>query len=211
MSDKTEADRSGDNESEKALEPAADHENVDVEARRVKFYSVTDMSVGLEASRAAEIAQKFDAVKGVASVGDALELANVIKFIEAGLVPDRLSEEDRSDLLGRVPMIRRAVASFFRSVDESNVTSVMVGVPVFYRIDLLDELARQGAFERCQANSMLSALQATGFVLRDFLNSKALVKAYGADVRSLLLSDPLNGEILVQKYLAASTATPIYA
>lgn len=210
MADKTETDQREDNGSEVALEPAADRVNVDAEARRVKFYSTTDLSAGQEASHAAEVAQTFDAVRGVASVGDALELGNVIKFIEAGLVPHRLSDADHSDLLCRVPVIRRAVASFFRSVDESNVSSVLVDVPLFYRMDLLDELARQGAFDRCRANSMLSALRETGFVLRDFLKSKALVKAYDAEVRSMLLSDPLNGEVLVQKYLAASTSTPIH-
>lgn len=107
-------------------------------------------------------------------------------------------------------MIRGAIARFFRSVDESNVGSLLVDVPINYRADLLEELARQNAFGRCRATSMLPALQETGFVLRDFLESKALVKAYDAEVRSMLLADPLNGELLVQKYLAAGTRTPIH-
>lgn len=210
MADTTETDHLEDNEAEGPSESAADLADVEAEARRVKFYSASDLSIGWEAPRAAEVALAFDRAVGVANVGDALELSNVIKFIELGLVPQSLSEEDRSELSARVPMIRRAIARFFRSVDESNVSSLLVGVPLTYRTDLLEELARQDAFGRCRATSMLPALQKTGFVLRDFLESKALVKAYDPEVRSMLLADPLNGEHLVQKYLAAGTQTPIY-
>lgn len=210
VADATQTDHLEDNGAEETSEPAADLADVDAEARRVKFYSASDLSVGWEAPRAAEVALTFDGAVDVASVGDALELVNVIKFVELGLLPQSLSEEERSELLGQVPMIRGAIARFFRSVDESNVGSLLVGVPINYRADLLEELARQGAFGRSRASSMLPALQKTGFVLRDFLESKALVKAYDAEVRSMLLADPLNGEHLVQKYLAAGTGTPIH-
>lgn len=210
MADTTETDHLEDNEAEGPSGPVADLADVEAEARRVKFYSASDLSVGWEALRAAKVALAFDGAEGVAHVADALELSNVVKFIELGLVPQSLSEEERSELAARVPMIRGAIARFFRSVDESNVSSLLVGVPINYRADLLEELARQDAFDRCRATSMLPALEQTGFVLRDFLQSKALVKAYDAEVRSMLLADPLNGEHLVQKYLAAGTRTPIY-
>lgn len=210
VADKTETEHLEDNEAEGTSEPVADAADVEAETRRVKFYSASDLSVGWEARRAAEVALAFDRAEGVAHVAEALELSNVIKFIELGLVPQSLSEEERSELSARVLTIRGAIARFFRSVEESNASCLLVGVPINYRADLLEELARQGAFERCSAASMLPALEKTGFVLRDLLESKALVKAYDAEVRSMLLADPLNGEHLVQKYLAAGTRTPIY-
>ncbi|GAB3447662.1 hypothetical protein GCM10027517_31840 [Phycicoccus ginsengisoli] len=176
----------------------------------MKFYSASDLSVGWEAPRAAKLALAFDAGVGVVNVGDALELGNVVKFVEAGLIPQSLSEDERSDLSARVPLIRGAIARFFRSVDESNVGLLLVDVPINYRADLLEELARQDAFGRCSATAMLQALNETGFVIRDLLESKALVKAYDAEVRSMLVADPSNGELLVQKYLAADTRTPIH-
>ena len=123
MGDNTETNEGEDNEPKETSEPPTEFVDVDAQARRVKFYSVSDLSVGWEAPRAAEVARAFDGAVGVANVGDALELVNVVKFIELGLVPPSLSEEDRSDLSARVPTIRGAIARFFRSVDESNVGS----------------------------------------------------------------------------------------
>lgn len=210
MADAIETDHLEDNEAEETSEPAAELANVDAEARRVKFYSASDLSLGWDAPRAAEVALAFDTAAGIANVVDALELGNVIIFVELGLLPQSLSEQERSELSAQVPKIRVAIARFFRSVDESNVDSLLVGVPINYRADLLGELARQGAFGRCRGSSMLAALRKTGFVLRDFLESKALVSAYHAEVRTMLLADPLNGEHLVQKYLAGGIRTPIH-
>lgn len=210
MDDKTATDERQNGDETEPSEFAPDLVDVEDEARRVKFYSVSDLSVGWEAARAAEVALSFDEAVGVANAADALELVNVIKFIELGQFPPSLCKEERADLSARVPKIRRAIARFFRSVDESNVGFLLVDVPINYRAELLDELARQDAFDRCHAASMLSALQQTGFVLGDFLKSKGLVKAYDAEVRLLLLDDPLNGEFLVREHLTAGTKTTIH-
>lgn len=183
-----------------------DHAHV----RRVKFYGANDLNVGLVAPRAVEVLETFDTSAPLASAADALEVVNAIKFVEAKLLPTSLSEEALSALAGRVPALREAVARFFRSVEESNAALVLADIPIFYRDDLLAELARQGAFERCGAASMLSALQAAGFVLGDFLESKALVKAYDVDIRSMMMSDPANAHILVQKHLMAGSRPAIH-
>lgn len=182
----------------------------DGDVRRVKFYGATDLSVGWVAPAAVEIARNFDASARIDNIVDALELANVIKFVEAGMFPTFVSEEERSGVSSRLPSMRGAVARFVRSIDESNVASVLAGIPFHYRADLLDELARHGAFGRCSATSMLSALEASHFLLGDLLESRALVKAYDRDVRSMLMSDSRNGEVLVRKYLVSGSRVAIH-
>lgn len=180
------------------------------EIRRVKFYSAADMSVGWVAPAAIETVRNFDASVRLVSITDALELSNVIKFVEAGLFPASLSEEERAALSARLPAIRGVVARFLRSVDESNADVVLAGVPFNYRDDLLEELGRHGAFERCSATPMLAALGACGLSVGDLLQSRTLVRVYDTEVRSMLMSDPRNGEVLVRKYLMAGSRVPIH-
>jgi hypothetical protein len=173
----------------------------DEATRRVRFYGVNDMATGWYVPRVAELAEQFDPKKVPTRTEDILELHNVQQYLEHGFLPNAYNEEQRDQAKAQIPRIRSTVARFFTAIDDTNFATVVSGVRHDYHGDLLDMLGRYGAFERCDSETVLPALAATGVRLAELLASKKLVRAYNAQMRDELRASPESAEHLIRKYL----------
>ncbi|UOQ57801.1 hypothetical protein MUN78_02900 [Leucobacter allii] len=182
----------------------------DVEERRVRFYGVRDLAAGVHAPRAAELAAGFDPEIGLTSVMDALELHNVQKYLEHGLLPNSCSEEEVDQLVGQIPHIRSAVARYFASIDNESIAALVAEVGYEFHSDLLDLLGGNKVFERCDSSTALTALKAARVRLSEMLVNRNLVSAYDTDLREELLAEPRNAEILARKYLEKDERAKVY-
>lgn len=169
--------------------------------RRVQFYSVTDLATGFHVPRVVELTARFDPTNPPTSILDILELHNVQRYLEHGLLPTAYTEQERDRAKARIPHIRSAVGRFFSTVDNSNFAAVVAGVGHEYHEDLLDLLGRNKAFERCDGVTVLRSLTAAGVQLGEMLASKKLVQAYDAEIREELRASPRGAEHLIRKYL----------
>lgn len=182
----------------------------DMEQRRVRFYSAHDLAAGVHAPRAVELAAGFDPGIGLASVMDALELHNVQKYLEHGLLPNSCSEEVVKQLVEQVPHIRSAVAKYFASIDNESIAVLVAEVGYEFHGDLLDLLGRNKVFERCDSSTALAALKAARVHLSEILTNRNIVSAYDTDLREELLTEPRNAELLARKYLEKDEKVKVY-
>ncbi|MFI5494735.1 hypothetical protein [Actinoplanes sp. NPDC051859] len=178
--------------------------------RRVRFYGAVDLATHWQAGRAAEIAERFDPADAPTSAADIIELYNVQQFVEAGFFPVDYTDAQRAEAQARIPTMRSAIARFFTEIDGSNVGQLIAAVERNFHADLLELLGRNKAFERCDPDDMLTALNATGVNLSILLGNKKLVHAYDTQLRDLLLSDVRNAEHLVRKYMQKDATSEIF-
>lgn len=169
--------------------------------RRVRFFGVDDLATGWCVQHVARIVERFDSDNVPSDIMDLLELHNVQEYLEHELFPPAYTDSQRAVATSRIGWICSAVARFFSSVDNANCASLIAGVEHDYHADLLDLLGRNKAFARCDAATMLHALDQTGVHVNELLACKKLVAAYDSEVRDLLLAAPTNAEHLIRKHL----------
>ncbi|MFF2632688.1 hypothetical protein ACFVR6_07405 [Microbacterium sp. NPDC058021] len=175
-------------------------ESGEVGKRRLRFYGAGDYATYWQVDEAVEIVRRFDDVWSSRNVADVIELHNAQQLVQAGFVPQSLTDIEKLGLAATSSRIRSSVARFFTSVDSSNLDELIDGVPFEYHTDLLVLLGNNRAFERCDADQMLSVLTTNGIHLRELLGNKKLVRAYDLHVREVLLRDPRNAELLIQHH-----------
>lgn len=178
--------------------------------RRVRFYGVHDMAVGMHMGRVAEVIEKFDDSKALTAAVDAIELHNVLQYIENGLLPHSYSEKQLVNAADLVPKIKGVVAQFFSAVDETSCAAVVAEIDHKYHADLLELLGRNKVYERCNSAVVLLALGGTGVHLGDMLACKKIVSAYQTEIRDKLLASPLNAEYVIRKYLERAEGDDIH-
>lgn len=179
-------------------------------ARRVRFFGIHDLAASWYVQRVAELVERFDRNAVPSDEMDVLELHNVQQYLEHGLFPRDYAESQRAVATSRTGQIRGAVARFFTSVDNANCSSLIGNVEREYHADLLELLGRNKAFERCDASTMLEALDQAGVNLSELLACKRLVAAYDAEVRDMLLASPVNAEHVVRKHLQKDARDEVY-
>jgi hypothetical protein len=182
----------------------------DDEPRRVRFYGVNDLAAGFYAPRAVEVAAEFDPDNAPNKIVDVLELHNVQQYLEHGLIPRSCPNDERLRLLALVPQIGSAVARFFSRIDNSNFAAIVAEVDREYFGDLLDLLGRGKAFDRCDSEIALRALNAAGVHLGEILASKSVVRAYDTAIRDELLAAPGSAELIIRKFLEKDSRRETY-
>lgn len=182
----------------------------DDSVRRVRFYGADDLATYWQLERAAVIAEGFDPAEPPASTADFIELHNVQLYVEAGFLPRSDTDAQRAQAKASASEIRGAVARYFAAVDDANASEIVARVDYEHHSELLELLGRNGAFERCDADVMLSAFAALGVSLGTMLANKKLVLAYDRQLRDALLDAPGNAEHLVRKYMQEDASGQIH-
>lgn len=178
--------------------------------RRVRFYGAADLATYWQAGRAAEIAEQFDPADAPTSAADIIELYNVQQYIEAEFFPVDYTDAQCAQAQARVPAMRSVIARFFTAIDNTNAGEFVAAVDHAFHADLLELLGRNKAFERCNPENMLSALNATGVNLDVMLANKKFVRAYDTQLRDALMSDVRNAEHVVRKYMHKDTRNEVH-
>lgn len=182
----------------------------DASERRVRFYGAGDIATYMMLSRAAELAGKFDPSSMPLDMTGVLELFNVQKYLENEILPDSYTQEERDQVLRKLPQIRSAVSRHFSSIKGADLAEKLADIDHEYLADLVDLLGRNKVFERCDGAIVLPALRAAGVHLDQMLASRKLVHAYDAQLRDALLAWPRAAEYLVRKYLQRDAHEEIF-
>lgn len=180
------------------------------DVRRVRFFSDHDLSAGLYVQRVAEVVERYEPMDTQDDLMDVIELHNVQKFIEHGLFPLHYTESQIAFAQSRSGQIRSTVAKYFASINELNCASLIRNVDSEYHADLLDLLGRNKAFDRCNATTMLKALDQIGVNTGEMIACKRLVAAYDTEIRDRLLTCPMNAEHVVRKRLQKDTRDEVH-
>lgn len=180
------------------------------ELRRVRFFGANDLATGWYVPRVVELVEQLDPSATPTSTLEVLELHNVQKYLEHGYLPKSYTQKQRDDASARISEIRSTVARHFSVVNQSNFAQTVIDVSHEYHADLLELLARNGAFARCESATALTALTTIGVHLGELLACKSLVHAYDLAIRELLQTSPQGAEYLVRHFLEGDRRTPVY-
>jgi hypothetical protein len=170
-------------------------------ARRVKFFSAHDLAAGWYLERVADVLDAFSADKPLASTNDAIEVHNVLRYLENEIFPRGYSSLEIESAKTKIPPMRSSVAKYFSSIEDDTCVHLIADVNFEYHADLLDLLAWSKAFERCSATAMLAALDHAELGLSTLLCCKTLVDSYDREIRARILSHPRNAEHLIRTRL----------
>ncbi|WP_277959147.1 hypothetical protein [Frigoribacterium faeni] len=170
------------------------------ESHRVKYFGPRDLANGWQLDRVEQLLNQepYNIVK---TINDALEVLNVCRFIEGGILPQTYGDGESEAASAWKNQGKAAVARFFNLLVDVEPPAAGWKIYFEYRTELLGELERARAFEKIPAEKLLPSLEATGLSLRDFLSSKPLVNNYQTRIRDQILSDPQHAEMLIDKLL----------
>lgn len=178
--------------------------------KRLKFYGLNDYGTFFEVKRTMDYLDDYDENRTDYALVEAIELYNVLQFVEHGVLPEDCSDKKRDTYKALIPKFKKSISLFFNAIDESNVQSIITGIDYNYRKDLLSLLAKYKVHERTLALTLLSALRCIGISISDILENKEITNAYDQNVRSLIIADPKNAEQLIYKYLEAKDRHEVY-
>jgi hypothetical protein len=178
--------------------------------RCLKFYGLNDYGTYFQAQRAIEVVEQYDPGISLQCMSDVLELYNAQLFIENGLVPISYTPAEQKVVEDRIPEIRSAVARYFNSIDDGNVEDRVVDVGYAHHDDLLALLAKFKVYQRCAAEPLLAALDGAKVGLRQMLACRDLVRAYSEELRTRVVSIPMNAEHVLHKNLEKGGESSIY-
>lgn len=177
---------------------------------RLRYYGAGDLANYWQVQQVAEVVRAFDPGTLPNDVNSILELHNARLFVEAGLVPADITEDDRQTLLVTAASIKGTVAKWFSALEDGNLAEMLVEVEWQYHEHLLDLLAGLGVFRRCSAAAMLSALDRAQVHLGDMLRSKRLVENYDRNLRDRLVAEPGHAELVLRHHLEAEQRMETY-
>jgi hypothetical protein len=160
--------------------------------------------------RAADVLAQYDAASTIGSISDILELHNARLFAENNLFPASYSDSQRAAARALIPELRKTVAKFFNALNDANLASMVIDVDFEYHGDLLELLAQYKVYDRCAAGTALSALERVRIGVGGVLASQRLVRSYDQEVRGRLVSEAVNGEHLIRKYLEKNVRQDVH-
>jgi hypothetical protein len=177
---------------------------------RLRFYGLSDHGTYFQVEDAFKLVGDFDSERTAYDVNDVLELHHAAQFTEHHLFPKDSDEADRADRRAAIPKIRRVVGTFFQGITDATVGPIVAEVDYEYRTDLLELMAKNRVFLRCNGSTVMHALQKANFHCGDVLSNRDLIRAYDNEVRNFLLASPRNAEQLIAKNLLADTGGDVH-
>lgn len=166
-------------------------------AERLKFYGPRDLANGWLAEQAVTLLQEYASGREIHSLDDALELHNALAFEEHHIFPNSLGQRECEALAQSARESRRQVASFFSSVDASNLDDLLGEFEYEYAEDLILLLERHGVAKKAGGQALFDALMNARMPLAVMLSDRQFVKRHDRRLRGALLAEARNGELLV--------------
>ncbi|KAM9861858.1 hypothetical protein ACI1US_02319 [Leucobacter sp. BZR 635] len=169
--------------------------------RRVVFYQLALLHEDPERTRALELIKRQRDAPSLLSLNDALELHHAIQFVEHRAFPSSASEEEQAELLQTRGVMNRELSKYFLGLGAANFSSALDGLEREYMMSLVDLLLRYKSPQNMHKGQVVEELTAVGVPLWMLLSSKKFVEVYDAALRILLLAEPSQAEIWIQKRL----------
>lgn len=176
---------------------------------RLKFYGVRDLANGWLAEKAVALVQSYSSGRKLLSLNDALELHNALEFEKNNIFPNFLTAQDHTELALSARESRRRVASFFSTIEASNLKEHLNKMDFQYADDLLRLIERHGVAKRVGGQMLFEALSDAALPLEVMLADRQFVNRNDRKLREVMLSDAQNGELLVRMRLVKDS-NPLY-
>lgn len=177
---------------------------------RLRFYGLNDFATFYQLEQVFTLLEDVDVTRLDYTVNDVIELHHAAEFARRDMFPRSSNGPEKQTRRAQIPNIARVVGTFFTGLTDDTIQDRILDIDYQYRGDVLDLMARSKVFERCSARAVLTALVGAKLHCSDVLSCQALVKAYDAEIREFVLSEPQHAEQLIAKYLQADSNEKIH-
>lgn len=166
---------------------------------RAKFYSIEDLSNGVQLSRAEHVLDNYQEGKKYSDVNDVLELYNVKLLLEHGLSLKSWSEETLAVYHLKTKDFGRDITAFFQG--HTDFVDVFKSVDIVYKQDIWDVIDVFGLFKSVTTDELKTILKIEPDSIENILRCERFVKKYDNCLGNFLMTYPNATCLLLHSYL----------
>lgn len=172
-----------------------------VEEKRIKFYSVSDMSSGYYLTEAESIFPNWDDYIQSRDINTLLELYNVEKYIDSNMKLSHWNDNQLTEYKRKCAEIPAALGRFFSSVTDNNFEKCYSGTERNYRDDFWELICKYKVYERISEGVFRQLLSCNKHTVFETLSHKELVKTFGQAIAESLSKNEDAAECLMDCFL----------
>lgn len=168
--------------------------------RRVKFYSVYDLSSGINLKTAEEVFSKFKSEQIEYSINEVIEFYNIIKFIEAGMFLETWNDNYVQNAKKVANKFKIIIGRFVQNICDKNFINLYDEVERLYRADFWELVEKYKVFKNVSETVFEMLLKNRRIYFPNILSNKRVVEHYDKIIRECLLSNSNNAEFILNKF-----------
>ncbi len=179
-------------------------------SHRIKFFSAFDLAAGYTLKCATPILDSFNPSANYTDINDVIELDQIKKFIDSGVLLKEWSDEECEKKREIVKMFPATIAKFCQTIDNSNFLTHYNSLDWFYKCDFWNVLARYNVFERLDSSLIKKCQQQEHFSLEAILRCKKVVTTFGLVLAEIMRESNQTADILNSVFLRADESEDIF-
>ncbi len=168
--------------------------------KRVKFYSNTDLSSGVNLLRAEQVIRAFSSVSNDQSVNDILEYINIIKYFDNNMALDSWGVDVLNKYSSVVREFKPVIGRFMSTINGNSLGKIYEQVERYYKDDFIDALANYKSINRISREQFVSFLENYPSAMIFILYNKKLVSNFGIEITNMLNDNMAYAEIIIRHY-----------
>ncbi|MGF9888806.1 hypothetical protein ABEX78_09160 [Priestia megaterium] len=165
----------------------------------IKFYSDHDMAFGEEVKKIVKKINDED-IYSEWGIVDLLEFHNILKYINIKNVSDRIVQETNVDIKDYEKRIRQKIGKFI-GCHKHGFINLYDEIDFDATDDFFEVLQDYKIYQRIEINDFKRFLEKENVHMDTILKFKKLVEYFDETVKDVLLSDSMNAEAILSKYL----------
>lgn len=168
---------------------------------RVKYYANNDLSIGMYLERLKVVMDAIDpSTHTLSDINDALELSNIVKFIDNHLFHRDWSQRYTDELQSKNSGMRGLIGKYFNNLNSNEIGKAIKLLDQEYHEDFIAYFSRYRLGNKVSEQEFKELLEDSGISIRDVMESKYLVEQYPDTVKEKFLAEPRNFETFLSKY-----------
>ena len=170
--------------------------------REVKFHSVNDYAVGWNLRKVEEIYSQFQ-IESSYTLNQIIELYNCTKYIENRLYLDNW---DKSQINEVNKTVKGLIARYFSELNDAQILEELKDLQFNFKEDFLDLFFKYKLELRVSEEYLRNWIDEKIFsIYTTICHNKRFVEFYNDITRDLLLENPSNAELIIDKFLNESS------
>lgn len=169
---------------------------------RVKFYSIFDLTCGINLKLAEPIIVNHNETTTFNDINDIIELYNIKRYFDNALFLPEWTQEIRTKYTDIVNTFSRIIGMFFHSIADNNLVSTFNSLDIEYTDDFWHLFDRFQIFQSISNSIFSGVFCVEKFMFSELLKHKKTVSHYGVLICEHIMSDSKNAELIIDKYMA---------
>ncbi|MGH1846721.1 hypothetical protein ABE869_07905 [Enterococcus gilvus] len=172
-----------------------------MENNRVKFYGKGDLSIISFIPRMKEIINAFlTDPKAPINVEEAIEMQNIIKYIDAEVFLKDWSSEYIEKVKGAKSELVKVVAKYLGTVNKEEILNSMGTLGYEYRDDFFENFSNFKYANKISEQEFMREFTRVDIPIRYLLKSRYFITVYSDSIKSYILANPLSIEMVISNF-----------